>query len=122
MRDAKPTACQHERIEVRLECTDCGEPIETREISRAELEAQAIDLPDRQAMSLLGSGLLGGAVPLGSTTPTDPGALPTSGVAPDGGGLTGGVDPMGLVSKLSPDTTHAGTQPYSPDAASSSQT
>jgi hypothetical protein len=122
MRDAQPSACGHERVEVRLECAHCSEPIETREISRAELEAQAIDLPDRQAMSLLGSSLLGGAAPLGSTTPTDPGALPTSGVAPDGGGLTGGVDPMGLVSKLSPDVTNAGAQPYAPDAASSSHT
>lgn len=120
MRDAE-SGCAHERVQVRLECADCGKAIEAREVSHAELEAQAIELPDRQAMSLLGSGLLGGAVPLGGTTPTDPGTLPTSGVTPDQG-LTGGVDPIGLVSKLSPDTTNAGAQPYAPDTASSSQT
>src|SRR2546421_12592110 len=106
--------CQHPRLELLLECADCGEALDRRLISRAELEAQAIDLPDRQAMSLIGSGLLGGGalgggLPTGGA-PTDPGSVPTSGAPVGGQGLTGGVDPMGLLSKLSPDTGGASSQ------------
>jgi len=125
MPDSSRGGCQHERLELRLECPDCGKTLETRLLSAAELEAQAIDLPDRQAMSLLGSGLLGGGalgggLPTGA--PTDPGSVPASGAPVGGQGLTGGMDPMGLLGKLSPDTSGAGSQPYAPETSSSSQT
>ncbi len=124
MSKASTALCQHDRLELLLECADCRETLDRRLISRAEWDSQAIDLPDRQAMSLLGGGLLGagalgGALPTGS--PTDPTSVPTSGAPPDGQGLTGGVDPMGLLTKLSPDTSGAGSQPYSPESSSSSQ-
>jgi len=123
MADAANDQCRHERVELRLECPECGKDFERRELSRAEIEANAIDLPDRQAMSLLGSGLLGGGLPLGGAAPTDPGAIAPPGGAPAGDqGLTGGVDPMGLMSKLSPDTGGAASQPYAPETSSSSQT
>jgi hypothetical protein len=38
---------------VQLACPDCGDEIERRELTRAEIEAQAIELPDREAMSLV---------------------------------------------------------------------
>jgi len=43
--------CEHDKLQVRLFCPDCGEEFEKREVSRAEIEAQAIELPDREAMS-----------------------------------------------------------------------
>jgi len=46
-------SCAHDRLAVQLMCPDCGEEIETREVSRAEMEAQAVELPDREAMSLV---------------------------------------------------------------------
>jgi len=45
--------CSHDRLAVQLCCPSCGEEIETREVSRAEMEAQAVELPDREAMSLV---------------------------------------------------------------------
>jgi len=45
--------CEHDKLQVRLFCPDCGEEFEKREVSRAEIEAQAIELPDREAMSLV---------------------------------------------------------------------
>jgi len=45
--------CEHERLEVRLFCPDCGEEFEKREVTRAEMEAQAVELPEREAMSLV---------------------------------------------------------------------
>jgi len=53
----KVDACEHDKLEVRLFCPDCGEEFEKREVSRAEIEAQAIDLPDREAMSLVNANL-----------------------------------------------------------------
>jgi hypothetical protein len=49
--------CEHDKLEVRLFCPDCGEEFEKREVSRAEIEARAIDLPDREAMSLVNANL-----------------------------------------------------------------
>ena len=116
--------CQHEKLELRLDCPECGESLDRRLISRAELEAQAIDLPDREAMSLLGSGLLGGGALGGglptSGAPADPGSTPAAPAA-GGQGLTGGVDPMGLLSKFSPDPSGGASQPYTPETSSSSQ-
>jgi hypothetical protein len=45
--------CTHDRLAVQLACPDCGDEIERRELTRAEIEAQAIELPDREAMSLV---------------------------------------------------------------------
>jgi hypothetical protein len=45
--------CSHDKIKVELCCADCGNEFEHRELSRAELEAKAVDLPDREAMSLV---------------------------------------------------------------------
>jgi len=44
---------QNDELEVRLYCPDCGQEMERRTVSRAEMEARAIDLPDREAMSLI---------------------------------------------------------------------
>jgi len=49
--------CEHEKLEVRLYCPDCGEEFEKRELTRAEMEAQAVELPDREAMSLVNANL-----------------------------------------------------------------
>jgi hypothetical protein len=123
MADTTDSQCQHEHVEVRLRCPDCGQDFDSQRISRAELDAQSIELPDREAMSLLGSGLLSGGFPIpGAASPTDAGALPTTGPAPGGSGLTGGVDPMGLIGNLTPDTSDAATGPYAPETSSSSQT
>jgi len=45
--------CGHDRLAIQLVCPDCGDEIERREISRAEMEAQAVELPEREAMSLI---------------------------------------------------------------------
>jgi hypothetical protein len=49
--------CAHDKLQVRLFCPDCGEEFESREVSRAEIEAQAVQLPDREAMSLVNANL-----------------------------------------------------------------
>jgi len=49
--------CSHDKLAIQLCCPGCGEEIETREISRAEMEAQAVELPDREAMSLVNANL-----------------------------------------------------------------
>jgi len=49
--------CNHDRLAIQLSCPSCGEEIETREISRAEMEAQAVELPDREAMSLVNANI-----------------------------------------------------------------
>jgi len=126
MPGTESTPCQHDRLELLLECAECGEALDRRVLTHAELEAQAIELPGREAMSLLGSGLLGGGalgggLPTGGA-PTDPSSVPTSGAPAGGQGLTGGIDPMGLLTKLSPDTSSAPAQPYAPETSSSSQT
>jgi len=54
---AKKKDCHHDRLAVQLCCPDCGEEMETREISRAEMEAQAVELPDREAMSLVNANI-----------------------------------------------------------------
>ena len=50
---AKHKDCTHDELEVRLACPGCGEEFERRTLSRAEMEAKAVDLPDREAMSLV---------------------------------------------------------------------
>jgi len=49
--------CTHERVAVLLACPHCGEEMERRELTRAEIEAQAIELPDREAMSLVNANI-----------------------------------------------------------------
>jgi len=44
---------QNDELEVRLYCPDCGHEIEKRTVSRAEMEARAVELPEREAMSLI---------------------------------------------------------------------
>ena len=46
-----------DKLQVRLFCPDCGEEFEKREVSRAEIEARAVELPDREAMSLVNANL-----------------------------------------------------------------
>jgi len=53
--------CNHDRLQVQLCCPDCGDEFEHREVTRAEIEAQAIELPDREAMSLVNANI---AVPI----------------------------------------------------------
>jgi hypothetical protein len=50
-------SCEHDRLAIQLRCPDCGEEIESREISRAEVDAQAVELPDREAMSLVNANI-----------------------------------------------------------------
>jgi len=45
--------CAHDQLEVRLCCSSCGHDFERRALSRAEMEAKAVDLPDREAMSAM---------------------------------------------------------------------
>jgi hypothetical protein len=49
--------CNHDKLNVRLFCPDCGEEFEKRELTRAEIEAKAVELPDREAMSLVNANL-----------------------------------------------------------------
>jgi len=49
--------CEHDKLQVRLFCPDCGEEFEKRELTRAEIEAKAVELPDREAMSLVNANL-----------------------------------------------------------------
>jgi len=49
--------CEHDKLQVRLFCPDCGEEFEKREVTRAEIEAQAVELPDRENMSLVNANL-----------------------------------------------------------------
>jgi len=53
--------CTHDRLRVQLTCPDCGEEFEHRELTRAEIEARAVELPERQAMSLVNANL---AIPI----------------------------------------------------------
>jgi len=53
--------CAHERLAVELTCPSCGEEFERRDLTRAEIEARAIELPDREAMSLVNANV---AIPI----------------------------------------------------------
>jgi len=48
---------EDEQLEVRLFCPDCGQEFEKRMVSRAEMEAKAVELPDREAMSLVNANI-----------------------------------------------------------------
>lgn len=44
----------HQRIQVRTACADCGEPLADQTFNRADIEQQQVsELPDREAMSLI---------------------------------------------------------------------
>src|SRR5205823_1532477 len=60
-RDMMADNCTHDKLQVRLFCPDCGEEFEKRELTRAEIEAQAVELPDREAMSLVNANV---AIPI----------------------------------------------------------
>jgi len=49
--------CTHDRVAVQLSCPGCGEEFERRELTRAEIEARALELPDREAMSLVNANI-----------------------------------------------------------------
>jgi hypothetical protein len=51
------TACGHDELEIQLCCPGCGEQFDRRELSRAEMEARATELPDREAMSLVNTNI-----------------------------------------------------------------
>jgi len=53
--------CTHERLAVELTCHGCGEEFERRDLTRAEIEARAVELPDREAMSLINANV---AIPI----------------------------------------------------------
>ena len=47
-----------DRLDLSLRCVDCGEELDTRGLSRAEIEARSVSqLPDREAMSLVNANL-----------------------------------------------------------------
>ena len=49
---------EHQRIEVRTECPDCGQEIARQTFNRADLEQQNMtELPNREAMSLVNANL-----------------------------------------------------------------
>src|SRR5919201_5726600 len=48
----------HQRIEVRSECPDCGQELARHTFNRADLEQQQMsELPNREAMSLVNANL-----------------------------------------------------------------
>jgi hypothetical protein len=50
---SKQAGCTHDELALQLSCAGCGHEFEQRALSRAEMEARATDLPDREAMSLV---------------------------------------------------------------------
>jgi hypothetical protein len=62
MARTNPQPPASDNIELSLCCTDCGQALDNRTLSRAEFEARAVaQLPDREAMSLVNANL---AVPI----------------------------------------------------------
>ena len=53
----KKDNCSHDKVQIELRCSACGNEFEHRELSRAEMEAKAVELPDREAMSLINANL-----------------------------------------------------------------
>ena len=51
-----------DRLELSLRCADCGHELDTRALSRVEMEARSVSqLPDREAMSLVNANV---AIPI----------------------------------------------------------
>jgi hypothetical protein len=62
MPKSKHHDCAHDRLELRLWSPETGEVLDSREMSRQELEAHQVNaLPDREAMSLVNANV---AVPI----------------------------------------------------------
>jgi len=61
MAKAKQDECQHDKLMIELRDPQSGEVYDHREVTRAEVEAHAVDLPEREAMSLVNANL---AVPI----------------------------------------------------------
>jgi hypothetical protein len=62
MADQNPQPHEHQRIEVRTDCPDCGQELARQTFNRADLEQQEMtELPNREAMSLINANL---AVPI----------------------------------------------------------
>ena len=56
---------EHQRIEVRTDCPDCGQELARQTFNRADLEQQEMtELPNREAMSLINANL---AIPINLT-------------------------------------------------------
>jgi len=49
----KAKQCEHDRISIELRDPQSGEVYDQREITRTEIEAHAVELPEREAMSLV---------------------------------------------------------------------
>jgi hypothetical protein len=50
--------CVHDQVEVKLYCPDCGQEFDSRQINRADLDAQQVaELPEREAMSLVNANI-----------------------------------------------------------------
>jgi hypothetical protein len=48
----------HQRIQVRTACADCGEQLADQTFNRADIEQQQVaELPDREAMSLINANI-----------------------------------------------------------------
>jgi len=58
---AKTQECQHDRVAIELRDPQSGEVFDQRELTRAEIEAHAVELPERQAMSLVNANV---AIPI----------------------------------------------------------
>src|SRR5579872_5530184 len=59
---AQPRQHEHQRIEIRTQCADCGQQLGRQSFSRADLEQQEMtELPNREAMSLVNANL---AIPI----------------------------------------------------------
>jgi len=49
----KAKQCEHDRLAIELRDPASGEVFDQRELTRAEIEAHAVELPEREAMSLV---------------------------------------------------------------------
>jgi hypothetical protein len=53
-----PEKHDHQRIEIRSQCPDCGQELASQTFNRADLEQQQMsELPNREAMSLVNANL-----------------------------------------------------------------
>ena len=58
----KHRSASNDRLELSLRCVDCGHELDTRALSRVEMEARSVSqLPDREAMSLVNANV---AIPI----------------------------------------------------------
>jgi hypothetical protein len=56
--DKRMVKHDHQRIEVRTKCADCGQELGSEVFNRADIEQQLLtELPDREAMSLVNANI-----------------------------------------------------------------